>query len=70
MRKGQGNVYKGDPQGAKAACTMKMKEADFIKMAARELNPQQAFFSGKLKITGNIMLSQKLSGLFEEESKL
>jgi putative sterol carrier protein len=30
----------------------------------------QAFMTGKLKIKGNIMLSQKLSELFKENAKL
>ena len=32
--------------------------------------PLQLFFQGKLKLSGNIMLSQKLQSLFEARSKL
>jgi putative sterol carrier protein len=38
--------------------------------AAGKLNPQAAFIQGKLKVAGNIMLTQKLSLLLKEESKL
>lgn len=30
----------------------------------------QAFMSGKLKITGNVMMSQKLGALFQDQAKL
>ena len=35
-----------------------------------KLNPQKAFMQGKLKIKGNIMLSQKLQALLKDEAKL
>jgi putative sterol carrier protein len=38
--------------------------------ASGKLNPQTAFIQGKLKVAGNIMLTQKLSALLKEESKL
>lgn len=38
--------------------------------ASGRLNPQTAFVHGKLKVAGNIMLTQKLSALLREESKL
>lgn len=38
--------------------------------ATGKLNPQAAFIQGKLKVAGNIMLTQKLSALLKEESKL
>jgi hypothetical protein len=38
--------------------------------ASGKLNPQTAFIKGKLKVAGNIMLTQKLSALLKEESKL
>nr|CAD7452951.1 unnamed protein product [Timema tahoe] len=37
---------------------------------AGKLNPQMAFMQGKLKVAGNLMLVQKLSGLMKEQSKL
>jgi putative sterol carrier protein len=38
--------------------------------ASGKLNPQTAFIQGKLKVAGNIMLTQKLAALLREESKL
>lgn len=38
--------------------------------ALGKLNPQSAFMKGKLKIKGNIMLTQKLKTVISSESKL
>lgn len=38
--------------------------------ALGKLNPQAAFMKGKLKIKGNIMLTQKLKSVISAESKL
>lgn len=35
-----------------------------------KLNAQKAYMTGKLKIKGNIMLTQKLQGLLKDQSKL
>jgi (3R)-3-hydroxyacyl-CoA dehydrogenase / 3a,7a,12a-trihydroxy-5b-cholest-24-enoyl-CoA hydratase / enoyl-CoA hydratase 2 len=65
----QGNVTVGDPQG-KADCTITMEDSDMVEMAQGKLNPQAAFMKGKLKVKGNVMLTQKLKGLLTLESKL
>ncbi|KAJ1951877.1 hypothetical protein IWQ62_006352 [Dispira parvispora] len=44
--------------------TLIVKDADFIRIAAGQLNGQQAFMTGKLKLKGNMMLSLKLDGVF------
>jgi len=48
---------------------MKMAEDDFVALAAGKLNAMQAFMKGKLKISGNMMLAQKLQGVFEAAKK-
>ena len=48
---------------AKPACTLEMTDADFMDMCAGKSDPQQLYFGGKLKITGNVMASQKLTFL-------
>eukprot|EP01101_Sappina_pedata_P003243 TRINITY_DN13478_c0_g1_i1.p2 TRINITY_DN13478_c0_g1~~TRINITY_DN13478_c0_g1_i1.p2 ORF type:complete len:116 (-),score=77.16 TRINITY_DN13478_c0_g1_i1:83-430(-) len=59
LKNGSGSITKGTAE--KADCTLTLTEADFLALIAGKLNPQQAFFQKKLKIAGNIMLSQKLS---------
>ena len=46
-----------------AECTLELSDADFFGMATGKLDPQKLYFSGKLKISGNIMASQKLTFL-------
>ena len=65
-----GKVYEGEPKGDKANTTLTVSDADFMDMATNKLQPQAAFMKGKLKITGNIMLAQKLGPLLKANSKL
>ena len=48
----------------KATCTIKMKDSDFVDMVSGKLNPMQAFTSGKLTISGDVMKSQLIEKLF------
>uniref|UniRef100_A0A146L102 Peroxisomal multifunctional enzyme type 2 n=1 Tax=Lygus hesperus TaxID=30085 RepID=A0A146L102_LYGHE len=67
----KGKIYRGDPEsGTKVDTTLNMAEDDLIEMATGKLSPQAAFMKGKLKIQGNIMLSQRLKDLITAESKL
>lgn len=66
-----GKVYEGKPQdGIKPDTTLSVADADLVEIALGKLNPQAAFMKGKLKITGNIMLTQKLVPLLKTEAKL
>ncbi|XP_077989547.1 peroxisomal multifunctional enzyme type 2-like [Glandiceps talaboti] len=67
---GTGEVYKGLPKKGKADCTITVAEKDFGDLAMGKLNPQQAFFQGKLKVAGNIMLLQKAGTLFQDKAKM
>ncbi|GAB1867197.1 Peroxisomal multifunctional enzyme type 2 [Camponotus japonicus] len=58
-------VHKGKPKSGKADATLTVEDTDMIEIALGKLNPQLAFMHGKLKITGNIMLTQKLKTLME-----
>ncbi|MCK6592889.1 MAG: SDR family NAD(P)-dependent oxidoreductase, partial [Polyangiaceae bacterium] len=40
--------------------TLELADADFLGMSQGKLNPQKLYFAGKLKISGNVMASQKL----------
>ncbi|CAG9858017.1 unnamed protein product [Phyllotreta striolata] len=57
-------VFEGKPEG-KPNTTLTVSDDDFMQLAEGKLNPQQAFMKGKLKITGNIMLAQKLAPLLK-----
>ncbi|XP_024936229.1 peroxisomal multifunctional enzyme type 2 isoform X2 [Cephus cinctus] len=64
-------VYKGELKSGKADTTLTVEDADMVQIALGKLNPQVAFMKGKLKIKGNIMLTQKLKALMDaNKSKL
>ncbi len=45
--------------------TLTMGGNDFVDMMTGKLSGQAAFFAGKLRISGDLMLAQKLEGLFK-----
>ena len=55
-----GAVKQGD--GA-ADCTLELAEEDFLAMTQGKADPMKLFTTGKLKISGNVMASQKLQFL-------
>lgn len=69
LRSGLGSVQPGPYQG-KVDVTFTVSDQDFMQVVQGKLNPQQAFFAGKLKIRGNIMLSQKLEVILKDHAKL
>jgi len=48
---------------AKAECVLNLSDSDFRAMVRGDANPMKLFTSGKLKISGNVMASQKLDFL-------
>ncbi|XP_012235606.1 peroxisomal multifunctional enzyme type 2 isoform X2 [Linepithema humile] len=58
-------VHKGKPKSGKADATLTLDDNDMVEIALGKLNPQVAFMRGKLKISGNILLTQKLKTLME-----
>ena len=65
LTKEPGSVTHGKPSG-KPSCTITIADEDFVKTAMGEANPQTLFMKGKVKISGNIMLAQKLQTLLKE----
>ena len=49
--------------------SVKVSESDMLKMVKKELNPQQAFMKGKLKINGKMSLAMKLTSVLAATSK-
>jgi (3R)-3-hydroxyacyl-CoA dehydrogenase / 3a,7a,12a-trihydroxy-5b-cholest-24-enoyl-CoA hydratase / enoyl-CoA hydratase 2 len=66
----KGVVYDGPVKDGKADTTLTVADEDMVDIALGKLNPQTAFMKGKLKVTGNIMLTQKLVPLLKTEAKL
>lgn len=65
-----GEVYEGPAKNIKVDTTLTVSDDDMVEISLGKLNPQAAFMKGKLKIAGNIMLTQKLVPLLKTESKL
>ncbi len=61
LKNGKGSVKKGSE--GKADCTLELSDADFLAMCTGKADPQKLYFGGKLKISGNVMASQKLEFL-------
>lgn len=68
MRSGQGSCVPGVAE--KPDCTLALTDADFIAMSTGKADPQQLYFGGKLKISGNVMASQKLEFLKKIDPEL
>src|SRR5205814_8856318 len=47
----------------KPGCTLEMTDADFLAMATGQADAMKLFSTGKLKISGDVMASQKLGFL-------
>ena len=61
LKNGAGDVTEGE--AGKADCTLEISEQSFVDMATGKANAQKLYFSGDLKISGNVMASQKLTFL-------
>ena len=66
LKNGKGSVAEG--AGDKPDCTLELTDADFMAMTSGKADAQKLYFGGKLKITGNVMASQKLEFLKKVDS--
>jgi len=69
VKNGKGGVYEGPPK-VKPDCIMTITDDDYFDMATGKIDGQAAFLKGKLKISGNIMLAQKLNLIQQAAAKL
>jgi putative sterol carrier protein len=53
-----------DGQAASPSTTIKMNSEDYVKMFNGKLSGTMAFMKGLLKVTGNVMLAQKMQTIF------
>jgi 3-hydroxyacyl-CoA dehydrogenase/3a,7a,12a-trihydroxy-5b-cholest-24-enoyl-CoA hydratase len=61
LKNGGGGVTSGTVE--KADCTLDLSDADWLDMVSGKADPMKLFQGGKLKISGNVMASQKLDFL-------
>ena len=62
LKNGAGGVT---PGGGTGECTLELAESDFLDLTQGKADPMKLFTTGKLKISGNVMASQKLQTLFK-----
>lgn len=67
VKNGSGCVH--NDTAKKADCTISMSDTDLLALMTGKMNPQTAFFQGKLKITGNMGLAMKLQNLTLQPGK-
>ncbi|MBE2254175.1 MAG: SCP2 sterol-binding domain-containing protein, partial [Myxococcus sp.] len=61
LKNGAGSVKAGTVE--KADCTLDLSDKDWLDMVSGKADPMKLFQGGKLKISGNVMASQKLDFL-------
>ncbi|XP_076846253.1 sterol carrier protein 2b isoform X2 [Brachyhypopomus gauderio] len=61
VKEGKGSV--NNDSSKKADCTISITDSDLLALMTGKMNPQTAFFQGKLKIMGNMGLAMKLQNL-------
>ncbi len=66
VKNGKGSVAAG--AGA-ADCTLELSDEDFLAMTSGKADPMKLYMGGKLKISGDVMASQKLSFLQKIDQK-
>jgi 3-hydroxyacyl-CoA dehydrogenase/3a,7a,12a-trihydroxy-5b-cholest-24-enoyl-CoA hydratase len=66
VKTGTGSVQQGE---ATADCTLEVAEHDFLDMTSGKADAMKLFTTGKLKISGNVMASQKLEFLRKLDPK-
>jgi 3-hydroxyacyl-CoA dehydrogenase/3a,7a,12a-trihydroxy-5b-cholest-24-enoyl-CoA hydratase len=67
LKTGAGSVRAGNAE--KPDCTLRLSNSDWLDMVAGAADPMKLFQSGRLKIAGNVMASQKLDFLKKIERK-
>jgi alkyl sulfatase BDS1-like metallo-beta-lactamase superfamily hydrolase len=53
-----------DPKGSEPQLTITVDGAEFLRLATGNSNPMQAYFGGRIALSGDIMLAARLASLF------
>jgi putative sterol carrier protein len=59
-----GTMKVAEGQAEAPSTTIKMKSDDYVKMVNGQLSGTMAFMKGALKVSGNMMLAQKMQTIF------
>ena len=59
-----GTMAIAEGPAAAPSATIKMKAEDYVKMVNGQLSGTMAFMKGQMKISGNMMLAQKMQAIF------
>jgi putative sterol carrier protein len=65
LREGRLTVHEGRAESADL--TVSIGDDDLVRLFSGELNPMNAFMSGRLKVTGDMGLAQRMVGLVDRE---
>jgi 3-hydroxyacyl-CoA dehydrogenase/3a,7a,12a-trihydroxy-5b-cholest-24-enoyl-CoA hydratase len=68
MKSGDGEVKQGDASAPDV--TLELADEDFVAMSTGKADPNKLYFGGKMKVSGNVMASQKLAFLQKIDPKL
>ncbi|TEA29105.1 hypothetical protein DBR06_SOUSAS10510065 [Sousa chinensis] len=68
LKNGSGNMYPG-PARLPADTVFTIPEPVFMELVFGKMNPQKAFLAGKFKVSGKVLLGQKLERVFKDWAK-
>jgi NAD(P)-dependent dehydrogenase (short-subunit alcohol dehydrogenase family)/acyl dehydratase/putative sterol carrier protein len=68
MKSGDGSCVAGTAE--KPDVTLELNDEDFVAMSTGKADPNKLYFGGKMKVTGNVMASQKLGFLQKMDPKI
>ena len=62
----EGSMTVNEGPSPSPSATLKMSADNYVKMANGELNGAMAYMKGQLKVTGNVLLAQKMQTIFPQ----
>ncbi|XP_059975875.1 SCP2 sterol-binding domain-containing protein 1 [Mesoplodon densirostris] len=68
LKNGSGNMFPG-PARLPVDTVFTIPEPVFMELVLGKMNPQKAFLAGKFKVSGKVLLGQKLQRVFKDWAK-
>uniref|UniRef100_K7EYN2 SCP2 sterol binding domain containing 1 n=1 Tax=Pelodiscus sinensis TaxID=13735 RepID=K7EYN2_PELSI len=69
LKTSSGEIYKGASR-CPVDTIFTLSDHDFMELVLGKIKPQRAFFFGRVKVRGNIMLGKKLEMILKDHAKL